>query len=76
MSYFVFGLLNDRKLEDYQREHADAAAEVTEYLSNPINAFLLTKRLTSDWKSVESVMSFDAGKGITANSYSRLHTVI
>jgi hypothetical protein len=35
------------------------------YLSNPINAYLLVKRLTTDWKEVEAQMVDDAGKGIT-----------
>ena len=52
-----------RKINDYHREHSDAAADISTYLSNPINAYLLTKRLTSDWKQVETFMSFDVGNG-------------
>lgn len=34
-----------------------------EYISNPINAFLLTKRLTTDWNQVETIIATDLGKG-------------
>lgn len=34
-------------------EHAEAAKDVPEYLANPINAFLVVKRLTLDWKQAE-----------------------
>lgn len=33
------------------------------YVSNPINAYLLTKRLTTDWRQVENLMSHDVGVG-------------
>lgn len=55
---FVFS-----RVIEYQREHKEASADISAYLSNPINAFMLTKRLTSDWKSIENVMSFDVGAG-------------
>ena len=48
---------------EYQREHAEAAADITSYVSNPINAYLLTKRLTTDWKQVENLMAHDVGAG-------------
>lgn len=54
--------LRDR-VQTYQREHSEASADISVYLSNPINAYLLTKRLTSDWRSIEDVMSFDVGGG-------------
>lgn len=60
--YYNEALIFSRVIE-YQREHNEASADITAYLSNPINAFMLTKRLTSDWKSIENVMSFDVGAG-------------
>lgn len=33
-----------------------AARDVTNYLSNPINDYLLVKRLTSDWHKTEQLM--------------------
>lgn len=48
---------------EYQREHAEAAVDISNYISNPINAYLLTKRLTTDWKQVENLMTHDVGGG-------------
>lgn len=41
--------------------HSEASADILLYLSNPVNAFRLTKRLTTDWKEVESHMLDDVG---------------
>uniref|UniRef100_A0A146M0J2 procollagen-proline 4-dioxygenase n=1 Tax=Lygus hesperus TaxID=30085 RepID=A0A146M0J2_LYGHE len=46
-----------RKAEEYRKEHASASADVSEYLSNPLNAYLLVKRLTTDWTTTESLMT-------------------
>lgn len=54
-------------MQEYQREHAEAAVDVSTYVSNPINAYLLTKRLTTDWKQVENLMAHDVGAGMTTN---------
>ncbi|CAH1154904.1 unnamed protein product [Phaedon cochleariae] len=40
----------------YQKQHNLASEDVQLYVSNPINAYLLVKRLTADWKQVESLM--------------------
>lgn len=52
-----------RHLEEFRKEHDQASRGVQEYLSNPINAYLLTKRLTSNWKEVETLMTDDVGFG-------------
>jgi prolyl 4-hydroxylase len=44
--------------------YEEAAPNVGKYLANPINAYLLVKRLTSDWKQVEGVMTQNVGPGI------------
>lgn len=49
-----------RRMSEYQKEH-DGASEDSTYLLNPINAYLLTKRLTSDWRDIEQVMTQDVG---------------
>lgn len=62
----VFDLIlfvDNRRIAEYQKEHSEAAADISAYLSNPINAYLLTKRLTSDWKTIEDVMTYDVGAG-------------
>ncbi|XP_055525461.1 prolyl 4-hydroxylase subunit alpha-1-like [Wyeomyia smithii] len=56
-----------RKSLEYQREHAEAAKDISAYLSNPVNAFLLLKRLTTDWREVESLMSYDVGADFLEN---------
>lgn len=50
-------------MNEYQKEHEEASADISEYLANPINAYLLTKRLTSDWKQIENLMEYDVGTG-------------
>lgn len=44
--------------------YEEASADVSNYLANPLNAYLLVKRLTSDWKKVEGVMSKNAASGM------------
>jgi prolyl 4-hydroxylase len=56
-----------KKMNEYQREHADAAKDVSNYLANPINGFLLTKRLTADWRDVERLMIADVGTAFIQN---------
>ncbi|XP_070493818.1 prolyl 4-hydroxylase subunit alpha-1-like [Chironomus tepperi] len=56
-----------KKMQEYQREHDTAANDVSEYLLNPINAYLLTKRLTTDWREVERVMTLDVGSQFVQN---------
>lgn len=56
-----------RRAVDYMKEHKEAESDVSGYLSNPINAYLLTKRLTSDWKSIEAVMTYDVGSEYLGN---------
>ncbi|XP_024082714.1 prolyl 4-hydroxylase subunit alpha-2 isoform X2 [Cimex lectularius] len=57
------------KVKDYKKEHSVASGDVTNYLSNPINAYLLVKRLITDWKYTETLMNDavaeDAIKNIT-----------
>ncbi|XP_055848271.1 prolyl 4-hydroxylase subunit alpha-1-like [Episyrphus balteatus] len=55
------------KVEEYRREHTEASADISTYVSNPINAYLLTKRLTSDWKQVENLMAQDVGSEFLKN---------
>lgn len=48
-----------KHVSHYTNEHKKAAADPEEYLSNPVNAYLLVKRLTSDWKNTEYLMKND-----------------
>lgn len=56
-----------RNVEDYSREHEDASRNIQQYLSNPINAYLLVKRLTTDWKRVEELLTQDVVNAFVAN---------
>lgn len=55
------------KVKEYQREHDEAGKDVSGYLLNPINAYLLTKRLTSDWRDLEQIMTMDVGSQFIQN---------
>lgn len=56
-----------QKVQEYQREHNEAGKDVSGYLLNPINAYLLTKRLTSDWRDLEQIMTMDVGSQFIQN---------
>ncbi|XP_046465061.1 prolyl 4-hydroxylase subunit alpha-1 isoform X1 [Neodiprion pinetum] len=56
-----------RNVEDYAREHEEASRNIQQYLSNPINAYLLVKRLTTDWKRIEELITEDVGKAFVSN---------
>ncbi|XP_068979809.1 prolyl 4-hydroxylase subunit alpha-1 isoform X1 [Bombus flavifrons] len=56
-----------KNVEDYAKEHEEASRNIQQYLSNPINAYLLVKRLTTDWKRVEELITQDVGKSFVAN---------
>ncbi|XP_015589995.1 prolyl 4-hydroxylase subunit alpha-2 isoform X2 [Cephus cinctus] len=56
-----------RNVEDYATEHKEASRNIQQYLSNPINAYLLVKRLTTDWKRIEELITQDVGKSFVAN---------
>jgi prolyl 4-hydroxylase len=65
MIYFKNSLFHHvRILEEYESMYEEASADVSKYLANPLNAYLLVKRLTSDWKKVEGVMSKNAASGM------------
>ena len=53
-----------RFLADYQSAYNEASQDTSKYLANPINAFLIVKQLTADWKKVEGVMSENIGAGM------------
>jgi prolyl 4-hydroxylase len=47
-----------RFLADYERFHSDASNTGREkFLANPVNAFLIVKKLTRDWGQVQTVMN-------------------
>lgn len=68
-----FNLLVISFLEEYESMYQEASADVTKYLANPINAYLLVKRLTSDWRQVEGVMTQNVGPGILIQQLNFFH---
>lgn len=47
-------------MKNYNR---DKNIKMETYISNPINAYLLTKRLTHDWNELEKIIATDLGNG-------------
>uniref|UniRef100_A0A0P5RN90 procollagen-proline 4-dioxygenase n=1 Tax=Daphnia magna TaxID=35525 RepID=A0A0P5RN90_9CRUS len=54
-------------MEEYESMYQEAITDVSKYLANPVNAFLLVKRLTSDWKKIEEVMTQNVGSAFVKN---------
>ncbi len=42
--------------KEYSSRNSETMVDLSHYVSNPVNAYLLIKRLTSDWAFVESIM--------------------
>lgn len=61
-----------RLKEEYEKMYEEASADVSKYLSNPINAYLLVKRLTSDWKQIEGIMTQNTGPGMAVVHYEKI----
>lgn len=52
-----------RYLKEYEAMHIEANRDPEKFLSNPVNAYLLIKRLKSDWKNVERLLIKEKGRG-------------
>lgn len=50
-----------RSIDNYKSIHAEANGNMAKYLANPVNSYLLIKRMTTDWKEVEEMMSDNIG---------------
>ena len=50
-------------LSDFEDMYLEVGSDVTKYLANPINAYLLIKRLTTDWNEIEDVMKQNSYPG-------------
>uniref|UniRef100_A0A915BIH4 Prolyl 4-hydroxylase alpha subunit domain-containing protein n=2 Tax=Parascaris univalens TaxID=6257 RepID=A0A915BIH4_PARUN len=53
--------------KEYAARNAEALSSDTSYVSNPVNAYLLIKRLTSDWKFVETMMTQNSAEQFLKN---------
>ena len=61
---FLFYWTINRYLNEYQKQYDEAVVDVQRFLSNPINAYVLVKRLTTDLARVESLMQLNSYEGI------------
>jgi prolyl 4-hydroxylase len=59
--------LNELKgiLDFYSRNHKAASTNISKFLENPIRAFQMIKRVTSDWVEVEKLVTYDNMMGIS-----------
>lgn len=46
-------------MDSIRSEHQTAADDVDGYLSNPVNAYRLIKRLHNDWSAIEDIVRED-----------------
>ncbi|GAB6027770.1 hypothetical protein CHUAL_002006 [Chamberlinius hualienensis] len=54
-------------VREYQNMHHEASQDNEKFLSNPVNAYLLIKRLSSDWKTVQDSLVSEAGREVLQN---------
>lgn len=54
-------------IKQYERLRDEAVQGEEKFVGNPLNSFLLIKRLTSDWKTVQSMLDGGAGEKLFAN---------
>ncbi|XP_050048009.2 prolyl 4-hydroxylase subunit alpha-1 isoform X2 [Dermacentor andersoni] len=52
---------------EFSQLHKAASRDGDEFVSNPVNAFLLVKKLTADWKTVSRLMLNTEGKAMVDN---------
>ena len=50
-------LLFYRHIAGYEEMQTRAHNDVEKYIGNPLNSYLLIKKLTSDWKEVQNLLS-------------------
>lgn len=51
-----------RRLAEYERERDEALVTGPVYFENPVNKYLLTKRLTTDWERLENILQYKEGE--------------
>ncbi|XP_059217448.1 prolyl 4-hydroxylase subunit alpha-2 [Stomoxys calcitrans] len=50
------------RLSEYEREREEAMSQGPVYFENPVNKYLLNKRLTVDWERLENVLQYKEGE--------------
>ena len=61
----------NRYLNEYQKTRNEAASDVERYIGNPLNSYLLIKRLTLDWKEVKELVSVKTGEAVISHLTNR-----
>jgi prolyl 4-hydroxylase len=51
----------------YEDIQSRAESDVEKYVGNPLNSYLLIKKLTSDWKEVKNLMATNLGETMFTN---------
>ncbi|XP_037084347.1 prolyl 4-hydroxylase subunit alpha-2-like [Pollicipes pollicipes] len=54
-------------MEAYERVNRELVENTEAFLHNPVNAYLVVKRLTADWKKVEGVITENVGAQFVEN---------
>ena len=44
-------------MNEYEKIRTEAVSDRERYVGNPLNSYILIKRLTSDWKEVRELVS-------------------
>ena len=57
----------ERLLDDYKSVRNQASQSGEQFVGNPLNSFLLIKKLTSDWKQVEALVLGGSGDQLLKN---------
>ncbi|XP_023229578.1 prolyl 4-hydroxylase subunit alpha-1-like [Centruroides sculpturatus] len=53
--------------EEYGKLYNTASQNIQTFLANPVNAYLLVKRLTADWKATENLLLSSEGRALIEN---------
>ncbi|KAI4458954.1 prolyl 4-hydroxylase alpha subunit [Holotrichia oblita] len=62
-------LLLKRYVEAYTDQYKKASDDAQAYVENPINAYLLVKRLTTDWEVVQNLINKNIGEELITDFY-------
>ena len=52
-----------RVADDYEKHASFALEDPEKYLANALNAYLLVKKFTTDWKAVHSLLTHNTAEG-------------
>ncbi|GJQ82951.1 hypothetical protein Trydic_g5951 [Trypoxylus dichotomus] len=53
--------------KEYTEQYDKASEDIQSYVANPVNAYLLVKKLTTDWKQVEDLITKNVGEDVVTN---------